>query len=319
MLRFALLGFRRNAGPPEVPTPKPFEATRNEQPFARLDTAMRAADQIGVHYSNGFRSAFALNFGLGALAVFFVALPIAFPELEESRWPFTEYLCVLLVVVITAVARRRQWRRRWFEAREVSERLRAALPFWSLGAWPLTLHARQPGWPGWYARALLRETPVFDGDLARTDGASAERLRELAHAQIRYHEKTASDARIMDRRLERIGVGVLVLTAGIFFVELAAYNHLELFANVEKWTRALSIFLPALATACYGIRLLADFEDTTLRSERALEKLQKLLKKLEGRDPGLSALRIRARQTARIMLADLESWRVAVESRNISA
>jgi hypothetical protein len=144
-------------------------------------------------------------------------------------------------------------------------------------------------------------------------------LRELAQAQIRYHEKTASDARIMDRRLERIGEGVLVLTAGIFFVELAAYNHLELAEKVENWTRALSIFLPALATACYGIRLLADFEDTTLRSERALQKLQKLLKKLEGRDPGLNALRIRARQTARIMLADLESWRVAVESRNISA
>jgi hypothetical protein len=319
ILRFALLGFRRDAAKAEVQASTPFEATRNEQPFARLDRAMRAADKIGVHYSNGFRSAFALNFILGALAVFFVALPIMFPAIEQYLWPFTEYVCVALVVLITYVARRRHWRRRWFEAREVSERLRAALPFWSLGAWPLTMHARQPGWPGWYVRALLREMPVFDGDLARTNGASTERLRELAHSQIRYHEKTASDAKIMDRWLEFIGEGVLGFTAIIFVVEFAARSGHALFAHPENWTRALSIFLPALATACYGIRLLADFEDTALRSERALDKLQKLLKKLEGRDPGLSELRIRARQTARIMLADLESWRVAVESRNISA
>ena len=68
----------------------------------------------------------------------------------------------------------------------------------------------------------------------------------------------------------------------------------------------------------YGIRLLGDFEDTAHRSDRARKKLLRLKQLLETEPAGLAELRTRARQASTTMLADVESWRVTVESRNLS-
>jgi hypothetical protein len=62
-----------------------------------------------------------------------------------------------------------------------------------------------------------------------------------------------------------------------------------------------------------------DFEDIVRRSRRtgrALLALQPLLDKDSG---DLLTLRARAGQAATAMLSDLETWRVAVESRYLSA
>ena len=76
--------------------------------------------------------------------------------------------------------------------------------------------------------------------------------------------------------------------------------------------------MPAIATACYGIRLLGDFEETAQRSERVRERLTKLKNFIETEAPSLAELRTRARQASATMLQDVESWRVSVESRNLS-
>jgi len=74
-----------------------------------------------------------------------------------------------------------------------------------------------------------------------------------------------------------------------------------------------------LATALYGIRLIGDFDDSVRRSNRTLAALTALERGLDTGVSNLPVLRACARQTADVMLADVEAWRVAVESRDLGA
>ena len=89
-------------------------------------------------------------------------------------------------------------------------------------------------------------------------------------------------------------------------------------STFESWGLAASIFLPAAATASYGVRLFGDFEDMARRSRRTAMQLEALKTRLVGQID-LPALRGLAGQAARAMLSDLDAWRVAVESRRLSA
>jgi hypothetical protein len=189
-----------------------------------------------------------------------------------------------------------------------------------LGVWPHNLTPAQPSWSGWYARAILRAQPLFSGDLAELLASARQTLAALLEDQRRYHAVNAA-------RLARLDLGLEL--AGLFFLGLSVVNGLAFL--YAKWTAsprlpewstynlALAIVLPAIAAAIYGVRLFGDFEDIVRRSRRtgrALQALQPLLDKDTG---DLLTLRARAGQAATAMLSDLEAWRVAVESRYLSA
>ena len=77
----------------------------------------------------------------------------------HGKLPFVipEIVLIFLVLINTASGRRRRWHQRWLEARELAERLRVALPLWTLGERPTTLFfGQEPTWTGWYARAVVR-------------------------------------------------------------------------------------------------------------------------------------------------------------------
>jgi len=297
---------------------KPLADPRNKLHFEALTEARRAADRIGDHYANNFRSAFIFNFVLGAAAVSCVSLAVAWNAPNEM-FHGGEAVLVVVVFALVIAARVRQWRRRWFEAREAAERLRASQPFWPLGVWPMSLHLRQPGWPGWYARAILRSLPVFHCDLNRYAPAARAYLLNLVQDQNNYHNKTAAQAGRCDSRLEALSLVVLAASVVVLIMEIAV-EHAGGKPDLEPVLRFFAVLLPAVATAFYGIRLMGDFEDTEVRSRRALAKLAKLEGFLENPAASdLRHLRTRARQVAKTMLDDLENWRITVESRNISA
>jgi hypothetical protein len=299
---------------------EPLADERNRPHFEAMVAARRTADSIGDHYAHAFRSAFIVNFVVGAIAVLFVGLAVA-SDTPNAFYTFGEALCVFSVFAMVMVARLRHWRRRWSEAREAAERLRASQPFWPLGVWPMSLHLRQPGWPGWYARAILRQMPVFHCDLNRHVPAVRAYLLHLVADQRRYHKKTAAQAGRSDWALEIFSFGVLGLSFLVLTLEIfhTLGGH-DAQAHPNAPLRVLAVWLPAVATAAFGIRLLGDFEDTEIRSHRATAKLKKLAGFLEEKDAhDLRNLRTRARQVAKTMLDDLENWRITVESRNISA
>ena len=140
--------------------------------FARrkLREALNAADAIAIYNAHAFRTAFVANFLFGALAVLCVAISLLLQKEQRLYCTAGELLFVTLVVSGVFLARRRDWRRRWFEARETAERLRLSFCFWMLGIWPNALSANQPAWTGWYVRSLLRAQPPFSGDLSKLAG-----------------------------------------------------------------------------------------------------------------------------------------------------
>lgn len=331
------LGGKKKPPPPPRHVPPQSEADRqppsasNAAAEARFRAITSAASRIADDFSQAFRSAFVVNFLLGAMAVLFVGLSIVLKSFAYDdrtlRWwhgwlVMGELVCVATVVIYVFIASRQQWHRRWFEAREVAERLRVARPFWRLGVWPHNLAVAQPAWTGWYMRAILREVPVYSGDLGVFLPEAKAILWNLIDGQIDYHRRTIAEMEHLDRTLGIIGLCCLVVTvtaAVVFFIGGVFLFDWELSDRTEAIITALAVFLPALATALYGIRLIGDFEGLVRRSGRTLELLNALNVNLAKGVNDLPELRTCARLAADAMLADVETWRVAVESRNLGA
>src|SRR5580700_3961506 len=215
------------------------------------------ADAIAIYCSQLFRSAFVMNFVFAAAAVVVASFSVATDE--NVRWPVvTEFFLIAFVVGNTNLAWIRRWHPRWFEAREVAERLRVALPLWTLGLRPAFFPGEEPTWTGWYARALVRTQGMRAGNLNNA-GLAAERsvlLRMLA-SQCKYNLTNAERMHRMERGLEHVGYSLLgatlAIVVGHLFRETLGQplvqdllSHVLPRHEVIIW---LSVALPALATA----------------------------------------------------------------------
>ena len=284
----------------------------------RYSDALLAAEEVAGRSAGRYRRLFLFSFAASALASLWVAGAASFHPMHELA-AVIEFLTVALVGTLVFFATRQRWRDQWFEAREVVERLRTVSMPWLLGAWPASLSAGQTAWPGWYARAIAREQPLFTGDLADLLGEARDILRTLVEEQSSYHSRNAERMERRDRILEALGLAFVLASLGANALYLlATLSHAASLSEFESWGLAASIFLPAAATASYGVRLFGDFEDLARRSRSTASQLEALQARLVG-ELDLPALRALAAQAARAMLSDLEAWRVAVESRRLSA
>ena len=308
------------SGAPDVLLSRPGVIWASNRDAAKhLSEAFIAAERIAQGNARAFRTAFICNFFIGAVAAGLIA-----GSIMRDQWHHWfvggELVLVLGVAASTFWAVHQKWHRRWFEAREVAERMRVAETFWMLGVWPHNLTPAQPSWSGWYARAILRALPLFSGDLAAFLASARGTLSALVEDQRRYHADNAARLAKLDRSLESAGLfflGLSVLNGLLFLV--AKWGSSTILPELSIYNLAFAIVLPAIAAAIYGVRLFGDYEDIARRSRRtgqALLALQPLLDKDSG---DLLTLRARAGQTATAMLSDLEAWRVAVESRYLSA
>jgi hypothetical protein len=308
----------------------PPEPACNQGVEMRLRAASDAADSVAVYFAHAFRSAFVFNFLLGAAAAVCVAASLLLNRRPRMWSVALELLFIVGLVTLVWIARRKQWRRRWLEAREVAERLRVAMPFWMVGVWPHSLSAYQPAWTGWYAQAILREQPMYFGDLPRRLPQAKALLRRVVDDQYNYHSRNFEEMERLNRGLEFFGIlfvlGALANAALHLFHPIlqpsihplvSSFPFLH-FYDLELLCAALAIILPAFAAACYGIRLLGDLEDTAHRSARSRDMLDALRKLLDSECGDFLLLRTRARQTASVMLSEVENWRVAVGSRDLS-
>jgi glycosyltransferase involved in cell wall biosynthesis len=228
-------------------------------------------------------------------------------------------LLIGVVLANTTAGRLSGWHHRWFEPREIAERLRIALALWMLGARPTSFSGLEPAWTGWYARAICREQRLRSGVLDE-QGLSAARaaLIALLDDQCDYHRSAAMVAAKLEHRLERFGLilfGATMLTAALF---LCLRPLIALTDTEAVSVTVLSAGLPALATATYGIRVIGDFEGIARRSERTHQDLKNLIEAVKQDPLILDRLRMRARRAAEAMLGDVASWRMAAESRRLN-
>ncbi len=330
-LLMALAGVRK-PGRADLCSPSPRDSADalgavTADPPGTLRSAYGWADALGIRYARIFRSAIVTNFLFAALSVFIVALSILSQKslhlLVDHKWAFVlvELLLILTVIVNTRCGKRGDWHRRWLEAREVAERLRVAIHMTGLGSRPPTAPGRIGIWTAWYGRALLRAAGL--PRLALTAAATAEARRSLMAMladQCRYHRSVQHQLEAMEHRLERFGEALFFTTLAIalLFV-LSALAGLHPGDELKYAVTALTAGLPVLATASYGIRVIADFEGNAQRSGRMAGQLEALIGALGSDDPAdLRAAQDRARQAADIMLGDLATWRLTAEGRGLA-
>jgi hypothetical protein len=294
------------------------ESATNRTAAKRYAQALLAAEDVAARHAGAYRRLFLASSAATVLASAFIAGAARFRELHLTAAAF-ELLTVALVGALVLFATRRRWHHQWFEARELAERLRVVAPAWLLGAWPSHLKPAQAAWPGWCARAVARELPLFAGEIGGLTDEIRDILTALVDEQLAYHVANAERLEQRDHVYEGIGVGLLAAS----LVNNAAYLGARFFdasglESYESWGLAAAIFLPAAATAAYGVRLFGDYEDLARRSRRTAGELRALQARIVGA-LDLRALRGVAEAATRAMLSDLDAWRVAVESRRLSA
>ena len=91
-------------------------------------------------------------------------------------------------------------------------------------------------------------------------------------------------------------------------------NFVNTYGN---WFSLVSSGFPALGTAVFGIRFQADFGGDALRSLATGDTLEQIETQLRD-DVTLSRAGDLAEQAARIMLADLDEWRLVNQQRDLS-
>ena len=288
------------------------------------------ADAISIRFAQVFRSAVVANFTLAALTIVLAAISLALPPDYKDLCVAAELILIALILINTTRGWSAGWHQRWFEAREVAERLRAALPLWALGIRPATFFGHEPTWTGWYARAIVRsqgmrnarQNPNWHADAHAT-------LQKVLRDQRTYHIKSAEQMGKLEHRIELLGLALFIATfvlALAFFVYLifspphaVDVPSLPRGTVVRYWdailVTAASASLPALASALYAIRIIGDFGGIARRSERTLAALELLQEAAERNAGDLRALRVIARAAAEAMLGDVASWRLATESR----
>jgi hypothetical protein len=123
---------------------------------------------------------------------------------------------------------------------------------------------------------------------------------------------------LLDHRLEQVGMLLFAATVLVTIATLVGLAFGSEFVNrYGNWFTLVSAGFPALGTAVFGIRFQGDFGGDALRSLATANTLRQIEQELR-KDVGLSRAADLAEQAARIMLADLDEWRLVNQQRDLS-
>jgi hypothetical protein len=293
-------------------------------PIDELEQAYGWADGLATHFAQTYRSGHIFNFLLGGVAVCLGLAAFMAPHLKFEEAAF-ELLITLAILLNAIIGKRLQWHRRWLDYRQLAERLRPMRSLLLLGIAapdpPGTATNPVPKrWIDWYAGGIWRAMPCPAGAI---DSECAAQLGKAIASheiepQVGYHLRNAEQIEALDHRLEQIG---LVLFAATVLVTIATIVGLGLGSNFVNrygnWFTLISAGFPALGTAVFGIRFQGDFGGDALRSKATAETLRQIDHELR-KDVGLSRAADLAEQAARVMLSDLDEWRLVNQQRDLS-
>ncbi len=300
------------------------EAHNINAPIGSLEDAYSWADRLATHFAQTYRSGHIFNFVLGGVAVCLGLSAFMAPHLKFEFAAF-ELLITFAIIINAAVGSRHQWHRRWLDYRQLAERLRPMRSLKMLGIAapdpPGTSTNPVPlRWIDWYAsgvwRAMGCPAGVIDRECAARLGVAIAE-HEVA-PQVEYHTRNARQINLLDHRLGQIG---MVLFAATLIVSVATIIGLAMnaaFVNTYgNWFTLVSAGFPALGTAVFGIRFQGDFGGDALRSLATAGTLRQIDGELR-KDVTLTRAADLAEQSARIMLADLDEWRLVNQQRDLS-
>ena len=290
--------------------------------FGAYAAAYGFADATAVRYAQIFRGSYVARFMLAAVAVIIGVIALVGGEIFGwTTWGLTVFQLAIVVVILlnTAVAARRNWHGRWRETRETAERMRAAVSSWLLGQVRNDAPGTEPTWTGWYARAGLRALGLWSGELdAARLAAIRDRLAAFVEDQRAYHAQSAELMHAIEQRLGSFGRLSFITTLAFVSLDIGLQiAGIELPGGWNAVLIGLTAGLPVFGTASFGIRAIGDFEGTAMRSRRMAESLAELGAALATDPAELVVLRARAAALADAMLGDVAHWRFATETRNL--
>jgi hypothetical protein len=296
----------------------------NSEPLDAIGEAYGAADALAVRYAQVFRGAYVSIFLFSALAVIVAALALVGQQLfdwDTAALAVLQIALVALVLIYTGVGRKRDWHGRWREAREVAERLRAAIPLWLLGETREDSTGTEPTWSGWFVRGHLRGLGLWSGVIDRQRLESIRiALIALVDGQRDYHKGVVELMTRIEQRLLRLGQILFALTFLLGAINLVlAFVGVDLPFNWHYTMIGITAALPALGSATFGIRLIGDFEGVAQRSARSAASMAAISTALAQDPPELMVLRSRAGALTDAMLGDIAHWRMATETRKLVA
>jgi hypothetical protein len=236
-----------------------------------------------------------------------------------------ELMITVAIMLNAIVGTRQQWHRRWLDYRQLAERLRPMRSLKLLGIAapdpPGTETNPVPKrWIDWYASGIWRAMPCPSGAIDRD---CAARLGEAIatheiEPQVGYHLRNAEQIESLDHRLEQISMVLFAATVLVTIATLIGDAFEAEYVNrYSNWFTLVSAGFPALGTAIFGIRFQADFGGDALRSKATADTLRQIDRELR-KNVSLSRAADLAEQAARIMLSDLDEWRLVNQQRDLS-
>jgi hypothetical protein len=300
------------------------EAHEINAPIDLLEDAYSWADRLATHFAQSYRSGHIFNFVLGGVAVC-----MGLSAFMVQRFKFAEasleMLITLAIILNAHIATRNEWHRRWLDYRQLAERLRPMRSLKLLGIAapdpPGTATNPVPRrWIDWYASGIWRAMGCPSGII---DGKRADRLatsvaeHEVA-PQVGYHKRNARTIAQLDQRLGKIGFFLFAVTLVVSVITLVGLGLGSDWVNTfGNWFTLIAAGFPALGTAVFGIRFQADFGGDALRSLATADTLSHIEQEL-CKDVTLSRAADLTEQAARIMLSDLDEWRLVNQQRDLS-
>lgn len=293
-------------------------------PIAVLQSAYSWTDRLATHFAQAYRSGHIFSFLFGGLAVCIGLSAFMAPQ-YKFEFAAGELLITFAIILNAWVGTRNEWHRRWLDYRQLAERLRPMRSLKLLGIAapdpPGTATNPVPlRWIDWYAAGIWRAIGCPSGSL---DRAGAARLavsiadHEIA-PQVSYHRRHAEQIQLLDHRLESIGFSLFLATLLVSVVTMVGIAANSVFVNqYGNWFTLVSAGFPALGTAVFGIRFQADFGGDALRSLATANTLG-LIDQEMRHDVSLSRAADLTEQASRVMLSDLDEWRLVNQQRDLS-
>jgi hypothetical protein len=295
-----------------------------DAPIDLLEESYSWADRLATHFAQTYRSGHIFNFVLGGFAVCLGLSAFMAPHLKFALAAL-EMLITLAIILNAHIGSRDEWHRRWLDYRQLAERLRPMRSLKLLGVAapdpPGTATNPVPKrWIDWYASGIWRAMGCPSGSI---DRGRANRLADAiaqyeVAPQVDYHERNSRQINQLDKRLASIGFTLFAATLLVSVVTLIGLAIGATFVNdYGNWFTLVSAGFPALGTAVFGIRFQADFGGDALRSLATSNTLRNIEEELR-KDISLSRAADLTEQAARIMLADLDEWRLVNQQRDLS-
>jgi hypothetical protein len=299
------------------------DAHQIQTPLERLEEAYSWSDRLATHFAQTYRSGHIFNFVLGGLAVCLGLMANIFSG-AMLQLALIEGLITAAIIFNTQIGVKQEWHRRWLDYRQLAERLRAIRSLKLLGVAapdpPGSLSNPVPRrWIDWYATGLWRAMGCPAG---RIDLSSAAELGRAVAAyeiapQVAYHERHARQIQLLDRRLAKIAAGLFLITLIVSIgVVIGLRTVPDLVNQYDPWLTLIEAGFPALGTAVFGIRFQADFGGSAVRSQATANALRQVSDQL-AHGVGLGRAADLTEQAARIMLADLDEWRLINQQQDL--